>query len=104
MDLIIVSIISSTVTRLTAVILIESRRERTFRVRCISFGGGGQNMSINGASNTNIRLVIDSQGLGQDVYYTTTDIISGGSDRDTYQCTASNGVSSKKDSIQLRGD
>ena len=73
-------------------------------MRCVSFGGGGQNMSINGTSNTNMRLVIDSQGLGKDVYWATTDIISGGSHGDIYQCTASNGVSSKNDNVQLRGD
>ena len=84
--------------------MVESAREGTFRVRCISFGGGDLNISINGASNTNIGIVSDSQGLGNDVYYATTDIISGGSDGDIYQCTASNGVSSKNDNVQLRGD
>ena len=99
------SIISPTVTGVTAFILVESGRKGTFRVRCSINGGGGLNVSVTGASNfsTNIRRVIDSNGVGKDTYHATTDIIPGGRNRDNYWCTASNGVSSKTKSVQLRG-
>ena len=98
-------IISSTVTGVTALMKVKSGRKGTFRVQCTSYGGGGLNVSVTGASNfsTNIRRVIDSNGVGKDTYFATTDIISGGNDGDMYQCTASNGVSSKTNSVQLRG-
>ena len=88
-----------------ALIEVESGREETFRVRCVITGGGGLNVSVTGASNlsTNMKRVTDSYGVGKDTYYATTDIISGGSDGDTYQCIASNGVSFKTNSVQLRG-
>ena len=43
-------------------------------------------------------------GEGNDTYTATTSTISGGSDRDIYQCTASNGVASDPTStVELRG-
>ena len=99
------SVISSTVTGVTAIIKVISGRKGTFRVQCNLHSGGGLNVSVTGASNfsTNIKRVIDSNGVGKDTYFATTDIISGGNNGDMYQCTASNGVSSKTNSVQLRG-
>ena len=44
-------------------------------------------------------------GYGRDAFLATTDIITGGSNGDTYQCTASNGVATDPtDDVVLKGD
>ena len=56
-------------------------------------------------SNLNIQAVGTPQRMGGDSFSATTGIISGGSNGDTYQCTASNGVSTPPtNSVQLRGN
>ena len=56
-------------------------------------------------SNLNIQAVGTPQGMGGDSFSATTSIISGGSNGDTYQCVALNGVSTPPtNSVQLRGN
>ena len=94
---------------MTASIDVESAREGTFRVRCTSSGGRALNMSVTGPGGfsedlDNIQAVGTPQGRGSDSFSDSTVIISGGSDGQVYECTASNGVSSDPTgSVELKG-
>ena len=77
-------------------------------MQCISSGGRALNMSVTGSGGfksvlSNISEVDMAQGLGNDSFVGTTDIISERSDGHLYQCTARNGVSTIMDSVELRG-
>ena len=82
---------------MSASIEVESGRDGTFRVQCISSGGRPTDMQITGPggsySNLNIQAVGTPQRMGGDSFSATTSIISGGSNGDTYRCVALNGVS-----------
>ena len=84
---------------MTASIDMESGSDGTFRVRCTSSGGRALSMSVTGPGGfsedlDNIQAVGTPQRMGNDSFFATTDIISGGSDGQVYECTASNGVTS----------
>ena len=51
----------------------------------------------------NIQGLGTPQRMGSDLFSAVTDIISGGSDGEGYQCMASNGVSSMTATLELRG-
>ena len=95
---------------MTASIDVESGRLGTFRVRCTSSGGRALNMSVTGPGGfredlDNIQAVGTPQRMGSDSFSDSTVIITGGSDGQVYECTASNGVSSDPiGSVELRGD
>ena len=89
-----------------------SGREGTFRVRCTSTGGRTLSMTVDGPGYSSEgpggQMTVEPVGVqlgeGNDTYTATTSTISGGSDRDIYQCTASNGVASDPTStVELRG-
>ena len=98
------------VSSVTASIDVVSGRLGTFRVRCDSSGGRALSMSVTGPDAfsedlNSIQAVGTPQRRGSDSFSDSTDIISEGSDGQTYVCTASNGVSSDPtDSVELRGD
>ena len=78
-------------------------------MKCTSIGGKALDMSVTGPNGmVTIGRVITIgayQRIGSDAFSATTDTITGGSDRDTYNCTASNGVSTNPtDDVILRGD
>ena len=95
---------------MAASIDVESGRLGTFRVRCTSSGGRALSMSVTrpgGFSEDldNIEAVGTPQRMGSDSLSDSTVIISGGSDGQVYECTASNGVSSDPTgSVELRGE
>ena len=95
---------------MTASIDVESGRLGTFRVRCTSSGGRALSMSVTGPGGfsedlDNIEAVGTPQRMGSDSFSNSTVIISGGSDGQVYECTASNGVSSDPTgSVELRGN
>ena len=100
--------ISPPVTSVSASIEVESGRDGTFRVQCTSSGGRALDMYVTGPggpySNLNIQAVGTPQRKGGDSFSAATSIISGGSNGDTYQCVALNGVSPPiANSVQLRG-
>ena len=103
-------IISPPVVSVSARIGVVSGREGTFRVRCTSFGGRALNMSVTGPGGfsedlDNIQAVGTPQRMGNDSFSDSTDIISGGSDGQVYECTVSNGVSSNPTgSVKLKGE
>ena len=79
----------------------------TEKVHCISSGGRVLNMSITGphgvvSTLSNIQAVGTQRWMGNDSY-TASGSIAGADDGDTFNCTASNGVSSFNDSIEIRG-
>ena len=89
-----------------------SGREGTFRVRCTSTGGRTLSMSVDGLGYSSEglggQMTVEPVGVplgeGNDTNTATTRPISGGSDRDIYQCTASNGVASDPtNTVELRG-
>ena len=86
---------------------VVSARERTFTVTCTSSGGTVLSSSLTGPGGLDLELqpVGTPQYRGQDTYSVTTDTLTGGSDGDTYHCTASNGVPAPvpSDSETLRG-
>ena len=98
------------VSSVTASIDVVSGREGTFRVRCTSSGGRALSMSVTGPGGfsedlDNIQAVGTPQRMGSDSFSDSTVIISGGSDGQVYECTASNGVSSNPTgSVELRGE
>ena len=104
------NMISPPVTSVSASIEVESGRDGRFRVQCISSGGRPGDMYVTGPggpySNLNIQAVGTAQRRGSDSFSVTTSIISGGSNGDTYQCMAVNGVSilPATNSVQLRGN
>ena len=76
-------------------------------LHCISTGGRVLNMSITGphgvvSALSNIQAVGTQRWMGNDSY-SASGSIAGADDEDTYNCTASNGVSSFNDSIEIRG-
>ena len=88
-------------------IVVVDRRERTFRVNCTSTGGRALNMSVTGPDASflsSIQAVGDPQGMGNDMFSVSTNVIQGRLDGDAYLCRASNGVSPDLNkSIELRG-
>ena len=100
----------STVSLLAASIQVIKGRRAVFRVQCISTGGRALSMTVTGPDGfnsdlSNIQPVGDPQGIGDDEFSASTDVISGGRDGNIYQCTASNGVSSDPtNSVELRGN
>ena len=101
--------ISPPVSSVTASIDVVSGR-RAFRVRCTSSGGRALSMSVTGPGGfsedlDNIQAVDTPQRMGSDSFSDSTDIITGGSDGQVYECTASNGLSpDPTGSVELRGD
>ena len=78
-------------------------------MRCTSFGGRALDISLTGPNGMVTTEPITQTGalqrMGGDTFSATTDTITGGSDGDTYSCTASNGVSTDPtDDVILRGD
>jgi len=73
---------------------VVSAREGTFTVTCTSSGGTVLSSSLTGPGDLDLELqpVGTPQYRGQDTYSVTTGTLNGGSDGDTYNCTASNGV------------
>ena len=97
------------VTSVSASIEVESGRDGTFRVQCISSGGRAEDMYVTGPggpySSLNIQAVGTLQRKGSDSFSATTSIISGGSNGDTYLCVALTGVSrATTNSVQLKGN
>ena len=88
-------------------IVVVDRRERTFRVNCTSTGGRALNMSVTGPGASflsSIQAVGDPQGMGNDMFSVSTNVIQGRLDGDAYLCSASNGVSPDlNNSLELRG-
>ena len=88
---------------------VVSAREGTFTVTCTSSGGTVLSSSLTGPGGLNLELqpVGTPQYRRQDMYSVTTGTLNGGSDGDTYNCTASNGVPLSdpiaSDSETLRG-
>jgi len=84
-----------------------SARDGTYSVTCTTTGGTVLSGSLTGPAGLNIPLqpVGTINRRGQDSYSATTGTRTGGSNGDTYQCTASNGVPlpDKSDSETLRG-
>ena len=100
-------LISTTVNSITASIEMTSRGNKTFRVRCTSTGGRVLNMSVTGpdfnSDLSNIQAVGTLKKMGNDIYTATTGSITGGSERQLYYCTASNGVSTLMGCVGLKG-
>ena len=94
----------------SAVITVVSASLRTFTVSCISFGGRALNITVTGPSGMVTTGPITSvptstpMGYGRDSFLATTETLTGGSNGDTYQCTASNGVATDPtDDVVLKG-
>ena len=91
-----------------ASIVVVSAREGTFKVQCRS-SGRALRMSVVGPDNYyadlrgSIEPVGSPQWRGNDTYKASTAVISGGRNGDVYQCTASNDVSSRIHSVELKG-
>ena len=100
----------SLVTSVTATIEAVATEKRSFRVRCTSTGGRALRMSVNGPRSflktglSNIQAVGTPMRMGNDSYTATTKTLNGGNSGQFYNCTASNGVSSLTDSVELTGD
>ena len=81
---------------------------QTEELHCISTGGRVLNMSITGphgvvSALSNIQAVGTQRWMGNDSY-SASDSIAGADDGDTFNCTASNGVSSATSNIvEIRG-
>ena len=104
-------IIPIVVSSVKATIDVLSGRERTFRVKCTSFGGTTFTMTVEGplySSEEQGQMMVEAVGepqrMGNDTYSATTSVISGGCNGDIYQCTASNGVApNQTHSVELKG-
>ena len=89
--------------------VIEVVSEDQFRVHCISTGGRVLNMSITGPHGvvsplSDVQAVGTQTWMGNDSYSGVTGTLAGADDGDTYNCTASNGVSSlASESVEIRG-
>ena len=89
--------------------VVEVMSEDQFRVHCISTGGRVLNMSITGPHGvvsplSDIQAVGNQTWMGNDSYSGVTATLAGADDGDTYNCTASNGVSSvHNSSAKIRG-
>ena len=80
----------------------------TEEIHCTSTGGRVLNMSITGSHGVvsalrNIQAVGTQRWMGNDSY-SASGTVAGANDGDTYNCTASNGVSSATDSVEIRGE
>ena len=98
------------VSSVTASIAVDSARDGEFRVQCSSTGGRALNMTVTGCGIVNANLTDNIQPvgtparIGDDEYSaTTSDIVTGGNDRDIYQCTAT-GSTSNTGTVHLRGE
>ena len=102
-------LLSPSVSSVTASVVVVSARDGEFRVQCSSTGGRALSMTVTGPGGynsdlTNIQPVGTPVRIGSDEYSaTTSDTITGGSDGDEYECTAT-GSTSNTGSIQLRGE
>ena len=84
-------------------------REGTFKVKC--YGGKTFTMDVEGSGYSGeeqgqmrVEAVGDPQRIGNDTYSATTSVIAGGCNRDTYQCTASNGAApDQSHTVELKG-
>ena len=89
--------------------VIEVVGEDQFRVHCISTGGRVLNMSIIGPHEvvsplSDMQAVGTQTWMGNDSYSGVTGTLAGADDGDTYNCIASNGVSSvHNSSAEIRG-
>ena len=99
--------IPTSVYSVVASIEMTQSGNKTFRVRCTSTGGRVLNMSVTGpdfnSDLNNIQVVGTLKRMGNDSYTATTGNISGGSERQLYYCTASNGVSTLMGCVGLKG-
>jgi len=88
-------------------VAVVSAREGTFTVTCTSSGGTVLSSSRTGPGGLDLELqpVGTPWYRGYNTYRATTTTLTGGSDGDTYHCTASNGVPAlvPSDSETLRG-
>ena len=90
--------------------VVEVVSEDQFRVHCISTGGRVLNMSVTGPHGvvsplSDIQAVGTQTWMGNDSYSGVTGTLAGADDGDTYNCTASNEVSSlASESIEIRGN
>ena len=99
---------SLTVTSVSAVIDVVSRRYALFRVTCTSTGGRAVNMTVTGPDLLNsdlniIQAVGNPQWMGSDTFSASTSVIPGGRDRDIYHCIVSNGASVLSGNVELKG-
>ena len=99
----------SIVSVTSSIDVVGSATDGRFRVQCTSTGGIALSMTVTGpdgySSNltNNIQPVGTLEYIGSDIYTaTTSDIITGGSDGDMYECTVT-GLTSNTDSVELRG-
>ena len=95
---------------MTASINVISVSLRTFTVTCTSNGGRALDITVTGPSGMvvttgDISAVGTPGRTGNDRFSVTTNTITGGSNGDTYQCTASNGAATDvTGDVMLRGD
>ena len=106
----IIILLLNPVSSVTTSIVVVSARGGEFRIQCGSTGGRALSMTVTGPGGynsdltNNIRPVGTQNWIGDDDYRaTTSDIITGGSDGDEYECTAT-GSTSNTGSVQLRGE
>ena len=95
---------------MTASIVVISARDGEFRVQCSSTGSRALSMTVTGPGEYNSDITSNIQPVGtpartgSDEYFaTTSDIVTGGSDGDEYECTAT-GSTPNTGSVQLRGE
>ena len=97
----------SVVSSVDVIINVESSRQGTFTVNCTASGGTVVSSSLTRSGGMDLKLqpVGDNGRTGQNTYSVTSDILSGRSNGDTYQCTAAADLSppSLSDSAVLRG-
>ena len=88
------SVVFSSLVSVDVSIDVEPERGWRFTVTCTSSGGTVLSSSFTGPGGLELELqpVGTPQYMGQDTYRATTGTLTGGSDGDTYNCTASNGV------------
>ena len=102
----------STVSSVKATVEVISGREGTFRVQCTTSSGGktftmdveGPGYSVEEQGQMRVEAVGTPQRMGNDTYSATTNVISGGCNGDTYQCTASNRAApDQSHTVKLKG-
>ena len=85
--------------------MVGSATDGRFRVRCTSTGGIALSMSVTEPNidlTNNIQPMGTPEYIGNDRYTASTSDITGGNDRDMYQCTVT-GLTQDTDSVVLRG-
>ena len=94
---------------MTTRFIFVSKRKGEFRVQCTSHGGIAINMTVTGPDGyssdltNNIQPLGTQRWMGNDKYkVTTSNIKTGGNDRDVYQCTVTSSTS-ETGSVKLRG-